>query len=73
MKVKDMREIIKEKEKIIKKKVSIVLKELEDKGAIKEISEMLGHSKITTTYHYYIKASDTEKRNLVNQLNTLLC
>lgn len=52
---------------------TVVLKDAEDKGQIKEVSEMLGHSKISTTYQYYIKASDTEKRNLVNQLNELVC
>ena len=52
---------------------TVVLKEAEDKGQIKEVSELLGHSKVSTTYQYYIKTSDVEKRKLINQLNTLVC
>lgn len=51
---------------------TVVLKDAEDKGQIKEVSELLGHSQVSTTYEYYIKASDEDKRNLVNQLNTLV-
>lgn len=51
---------------------TVVLKNAEDKGQIKEVSELLGHSQVSTTYTYYIKASDTEKRNLMNQLNSLV-
>lgn len=51
---------------------TVVLKDAEDKGQIKEVSELLGHSQVSTTYEYYIKASDDDKRNLVNQLNTLV-
>lgn len=52
---------------------TVVLKDAEDKGQIKEVSELLGHSKVSTTYQYYIKASDAEKRKLINQLETLVC
>lgn len=52
---------------------TIVLKDAEDKGQIKEVSEILGHSRVGVTYDFYIKASDTEKRNLLNQLNALVC
>ena len=51
---------------------TVVLKDAEDKGQIKEVSELLGHSKVSTTYQYYIKASDEDKRKLVNQLDTLV-
>lgn len=52
---------------------TIVLKDAEDKGQIKEVSELLGHSKVSTTYQYYIKTSDAEKRKLINQLDALVC
>ena len=52
---------------------TIVLKDAEDKGQIKEVSELLGHSKVSTTYQYYIKTSDVEKRKLINQLDALVC
>lgn len=51
---------------------TVVLKEAEDKGQIKEVSELLGHSQVSTTYEYYIKPSDTDKRKLVNQLGCLV-
>lgn len=51
---------------------TVVLKDAEDKGQIKEVSELLGHSKVTTTYQYYIKTSDNDKRKLVGQLDTLI-
>jgi len=51
---------------------TVVLKDAEDKGQIKEVSELLGHSKVSTTYQYYIKASNDDKRKLLNQLNTLV-
>lgn len=51
---------------------TVVLKDAEDKGQIKEVSELLGHSQVSTTYEYYIKASDEDKRSLVNQLNSLV-
>lgn len=51
---------------------TVVLKDAEDKGQIKEVSELLGHSKVSTTYQYYIKTSNKDKRKLVNQLNTLV-
>lgn len=51
---------------------TVVLKDAEDKGQIKEVSELLGHSQVSTTYEYYIKSSNEDKRNLVNQLNTLV-
>ena len=51
---------------------TVVLKDAEDKGQIKEVSELLGHSKVSTTYQYYIKTSDVEKRKLINQLDVLV-
>lgn len=51
---------------------TVVLKDAEDKGQIKEVSELLGHSKVSTTYQFYIKSSNEDKRSLVNQLNTLV-
>lgn len=51
---------------------TVVLKNAEEKGQIKEVSELLGHSKVSTTYQYYIKASDKDKRKLLNQLNELV-
>jgi len=50
---------------------TLLLKEAEDKGRIKEVSELLGHSQVGTTYKYYIKTSNEDKRGLVNQLNKL--
>lgn len=49
-----------------------VLKDAEDKGQIKEVSELLGHSDVSVTYEHYIKTSNKDKRNLVNQLNELV-
>lgn len=49
-----------------------VLKDAEDKGQIKEVSELLGHSDVSVTYEHYIKTSNEDKRNLVNQLNKLV-
>ena len=51
---------------------TVILKNAEDKGQIKEVSELLGHSKVSTTYQYYIKASDEDKRKLLNQLDALV-
>ena len=51
---------------------TLILKNAEDKGQIKEISELLGHSQVSTTYEYYIRTSDKDKRNLLNQLDTLV-
>lgn len=51
---------------------TVVLKSAEDKGQIKEVSELLGHSQVSTTYEYYIKTSNKEKRNLLNQLGKLV-
>ena len=48
------------------------VKNAEDKGQIKEVSELLGHSKVSTTYQYYIKASDEDKRKLLDQLDALV-
>ena len=45
---------------------TITLKDAEDKGQIKEVSEMLGHSEVSTTYKYYINTSDKDKRKLVS-------
>ena len=51
---------------------TVILKNAEDKGQIKEVSELLGHSKVSTTYQYYIKASDEDKRKLLDQLDALV-
>lgn len=51
---------------------TVILKNAEDKGQIKEISELLGHSQVSTTYEYYIRTSDEDKRNLLNQLDALV-
>lgn len=51
---------------------TIMLKDAEDKGQIKEVSELLGHSQVSTTYEYYIKASDEDKRKLIEQLDNLV-
>lgn len=50
---------------------TMLLKEAEDKGQIKEVSELLGHTQIATTYKYYIKTSNEDKRNLVSGLDRL--
>lgn len=50
---------------------TVVLKYAEDKGQIKEVSELLGHSQVSTTYDYYIKTSNEDKITLVNQLYKL--
>ena len=51
---------------------TVILKDAEEKGQIKEVSELLGHSQTSTTYDYYIRTSNEDKRKLVNQLNTLV-
>lgn len=51
---------------------TVVLKNAEDKGQIKEVSELLGHSQVSTTYEYYIKTSNEDKRNLIGQLDNLV-
>lgn len=51
---------------------TVILKNAEDKGQIKEVSELLGHSQVSTTYEYYIQTSIEDKRNLLNQLDTLV-
>lgn len=51
---------------------TVVLKNAEDKGQIKEVSELLGHSQVSTTYEYYIKTSNEDKRNLIGQLDSLI-
>lgn len=51
---------------------TVVLKNAEDKGQIKEVSELLGHSQVSTTYTYYIKTAEDDKRNLLNQLDVLV-
>jgi integrase len=51
---------------------TVVLKDAEDKGQIKEVSELLGHAQVSTTYEYYIKSSDDDKRKLVKQIDRLL-
>ena len=49
-----------------------ILNDAEDKGQIKEVSELLGHCDVSVTYEHYIKASNEDKRNLVNQLDKLV-
>jgi integrase len=48
---------------------TIVLKNVGDERCIKEISQLLGHSKVSTTYEFYIKPSDNQKRELVTGLD----
>ena len=52
---------------------TVVLKDsdAEHKGQIKEVSELLGHSQVSTTYEYYIKTSNEDKRALVTVLDGL--
>lgn len=49
-----------------------LLQTKEGAGRVKEISELLGHSRVGTTYQYYIATSDESKGNLVDALNDLL-
>ena len=51
---------------------TIILKEAVDKGQIKEVSELLGHSQVSTTYEYYIKTDNEDKRDLVQSLDSIL-
>lgn len=51
---------------------TIILKDAEDKGQIKEVSELLGHSRVSTTYDYYIGTSNEDKRSLVSSLDLLI-
>lgn len=51
---------------------TVVLKDAEEKGQIKEVSELLGHSRVSTTYQYYIKTSVEDKKKLVDQLACLV-
>ncbi len=51
---------------------TVILKDAADKGQIKEVSELLGHSEVSTTYMYYVASSNEDKRNLVNQLSGLI-
>lgn len=50
---------------------TIVLKDsgAEHKGQIKEVSELLGHAQVSTTYEYYIKTSNEDKRAIVSVLD----
>ena len=51
---------------------TIILKEAVDKGQIKEVSELLGHSQVSTTYEYHIKTDNEDKRDLVQSLDSIL-
>ncbi len=51
---------------------TVVLKDAEEKGQIKEVSELLGHSQVSTTYEYYIKTDNNDKRALVQSLDTII-
>lgn len=51
---------------------TLLLKSAEKKGQIKEVSELLGHSNITTTYQHYIKTSNNDKQELVGGLSKLV-
>lgn len=48
------------------------LKSVRDRGQIKEVSELLGHSQVSTTYDYYIGTSDDDKRNIISGLDEVL-
>lgn len=50
---------------------TIVLKDAQTKGCIKEVSELLGHAQVSTTYDYYIKSHNEDKRVLINELNAV--
>ena len=49
-----------------------ILKEAGEKGQVKEVSEMLGHSRVSTTLEYYIKTSFEDKRGLVDAFNSMV-
>lgn len=51
---------------------TILLKDAKSKGQIKEVSELLGHAQVSTTYDYYIHTFNEEKRTLVKSLDTLV-
>jgi integrase len=48
------------------------LKSVKDRGQIKEVSELLGHSQVSTTYDHYIGTSEDDKRNIISELDDVL-
>lgn len=51
---------------------TIMVKNAEGNGQIKEASELLGHSRISTTYDYYVGTTMDEKIELLNSLEELV-
>ena len=51
---------------------TLMLKDAKEKGMIKEVSELLGHSEVSTTYKYYIKTSNEDKRSMITGLEEVL-
>lgn len=51
---------------------TIMVKNAEGNGQIKEASELLGHSRTSTTYDYYVGTTMDEKVQLMNSLDDLV-
>ena len=51
---------------------TILLKDAEKQGSIKEVSELLGHSRTNTTYEFYITSRNEDKIFLLSQLDEML-
>lgn len=51
---------------------TVMVKKAENKGQIKEVSELLGHSQVSTTYNHYIKTDNSDKRNLIQSLDYII-
>ena len=49
-----------------------MVKNAEGNGQIKEASELLGHSRTSTTYDYYVGTTMDEKVQLMNSLDDLV-
>lgn len=48
---------------------TMLCKNTNGEGQMKEVAEILGHGKISTTYMYYVGTSNEDKVDLVNHLN----
>ena len=51
---------------------TIMVKKAEGEGQIKEASELLGHSRTSTTYDYYVGTSTAEKVRLMKTLDNVV-
>lgn len=51
---------------------TLMVKKAEAEGQIKEASELLGHSRVSTTYDYYVGTSIAEKVNLIHTLDAIV-